>query len=306
MGESVCRGMAGFRAASSAGAGQGSTSLGRHVRITNHQRQERPSSNRQSDQREASDELELSFVFVKHGDPLPNAWMAEHPDYIRIPAIMVPRGTRPPLGWSSTPAAMPGLPRSDRQEQGGGVAGTFPVFSDNEAIEAYRAGEAAFASATRSDPQRNKAALETQILDANIVAIADRTAQDDSPPASVVRGKASFYNPPPGSPTAVAGGFDPTCFCAAMFGRPGFHVGDMVRVQLQNDPTRSIDVRVNDTGPFARDANNELITPLRPHPDRVIDLTPAAMKSLLGPNYNAIGLVPVTVTRLPENGRKSK
>ncbi len=33
------------------------------------------------------------FIFVPTGDPEPTAWMAAHPDWIRIPAALVPRGS---------------------------------------------------------------------------------------------------------------------------------------------------------------------------------------------------------------------
>ena len=91
-----------------------------------------------------------------------------------------------------------------------------------------------------------------------------------------------------------------------MFGRPGFRLGDVVRVQLQDDPTRFVDVRVNDTGPFALDAQRNLIRPLRPNPDRMIDLTPAAMEALVGSKYADIGLVRVTVTKLPAGSHEGK
>jgi hypothetical protein len=47
-----------------------------------------------SDQdRHYDDELRIPFLFVPHGDPFPTEWVREHPDYVRIPAIMLPRGT---------------------------------------------------------------------------------------------------------------------------------------------------------------------------------------------------------------------
>lgn len=36
-------------------------------------------------------DLKAEFVFVKHGDPLPTAWMAAHPGWVRFPATLVPR-----------------------------------------------------------------------------------------------------------------------------------------------------------------------------------------------------------------------
>lgn len=37
------------------------------------------------------DRLEASFVFVKHGDPMPREWMARHPDWVKFPATLVVR-----------------------------------------------------------------------------------------------------------------------------------------------------------------------------------------------------------------------
>ena len=48
--------------------------------------------------------LSVPFIFVKRGDPLPVRWMAEHPDYIKVPAVMVPHGTRPPPAWGDAGA----------------------------------------------------------------------------------------------------------------------------------------------------------------------------------------------------------
>jgi len=39
--------------------------------------------------------VSVPFIFVGHGDPLPARWMAEHPGSLKVPAVMVPRGTRP-------------------------------------------------------------------------------------------------------------------------------------------------------------------------------------------------------------------
>jgi hypothetical protein len=40
------------------------------------------------------DDLNAPFLFVRHGDPLPNEWMARHPGWVKFPATMVPRGSR--------------------------------------------------------------------------------------------------------------------------------------------------------------------------------------------------------------------
>ena len=37
------------------------------------------------------DELKLPFIFVPHGEPEPTEWLSSHPNYIKLPATMVPR-----------------------------------------------------------------------------------------------------------------------------------------------------------------------------------------------------------------------
>ena len=61
-----------------------------------------------------------------------------------------------------------------------------------------------------------------------------------------------------------------------------------------NTVTRSITVVVNDRGPFARDAGGKATVPLQPAAGKVIDLTPAAFKKLVGTTKP--GHVAVTVT----------
>jgi hypothetical protein len=41
----------------------------------------------------SSGDLTAPFTFVPTGDPEPTAWMAAHPDWIKIPATLVPRGS---------------------------------------------------------------------------------------------------------------------------------------------------------------------------------------------------------------------
>ncbi len=41
----------------------------------------------------SSGDLTAPFIFVSTGDPEPTAWMAAHPDWIKIPATLVPRGS---------------------------------------------------------------------------------------------------------------------------------------------------------------------------------------------------------------------
>lgn len=60
-----------------------------------------------------------------------------------------------------------------------------------------------------------------------------------------------------------------------------------------HEVTTTIRVVVNDTGPFARGANGRALSPLRPDPNIVIDLTPTAMRALTGHSRNRVA---VTVT----------
>ena len=43
------------------------------------------------------DGLKASFVFVRHGDPLPLDWMSRHPGWVKFPATLVPRPTPRPV-----------------------------------------------------------------------------------------------------------------------------------------------------------------------------------------------------------------
>ena len=51
---------------------------------------------------------------------------------------------------------------------------------------------------------------------------------------------------------------------------------------------------VNDRGPFQRGPDKKALKPLRPDPNIIIDLTPAAFKQLTG--GLGLGIVPVKVT----------
>ncbi len=42
------------------------------------------------------DDLRMSFIFVPHGEPEPLEWMAEHPGWVKFPAVMVPRSRAEP------------------------------------------------------------------------------------------------------------------------------------------------------------------------------------------------------------------
>jgi len=55
-----------------------------------------PVANDPADPRNDLNMVRIPFIFVKRGDPPPLRWMAEHPGYWTVPAIMVPHGA-PPL-----------------------------------------------------------------------------------------------------------------------------------------------------------------------------------------------------------------
>jgi hypothetical protein len=113
----------------------------------------------------------------------------------------------------------------------------------------------------------------------------------------VLTGYATYYNLV-GKKTAYGQHFDPDGNNAAMF-QPGLvHNGDSVTVRLQSDPKTSVDVTINDTGPFARGPDKKALIPLRPDPDNIIDLTPRAFQALTG-SLKA-GKVPITVTLPPK------
>jgi rare lipoprotein A len=103
-----------------------------------------------------------------------------------------------------------------------------------------------------------------------------------------IKGEASSYNLP-GMTTANGEKFDPNAFTAAMNGVP---LGTEVTVAYNpgGNVTKEINVRVNDRGPFAVDNEGRALRPLQPHPTRVIDLTPAAMKWLTGKETNLINV----------------
>ena len=67
-------------------------------------------------------------------------------------------------------------------------------------------------------------------------------------------------------------------------------LGTKVLVTYQG---KTIEVTINDRGPFAVGPDGKLLIPLKPHPSRIIDLTPEAFKQLVG--SLGAGVVPVTV-----------
>jgi rare lipoprotein A (peptidoglycan hydrolase) len=93
-------------------------------------------------------------------------------------------------------------------------------------------------------------------------------------------GRASYYNLP-GNLTASGERFDGAAMTAAMTADK-VPLGATVKVMLKSDPSRSIVVRVNDRGPFARGTDGKALRPLVAHPNRIIDLTPEAFRQLTG------------------------
>ncbi|MGC8493953.1 MAG: hypothetical protein ACP5SH_19700 [Syntrophobacteraceae bacterium] len=78
--------------------------------------------------------------------------------------------------------------------------------------------------------------------------------------------------------------FDPNDRSAAMYGKGTF--GKAVNVfRLDSDGkiiSKALNVKVNDTGPFALDKRGRVLRPFQAHPTRIIDLTPKVYKELTG------------------------
>jgi rare lipoprotein A (peptidoglycan hydrolase) len=100
----------------------------------------------------------------------------------------------------------------------------------------------------------------------------------------VFTGQASYYNGP--SPdTASMQPFDKTKIAGAMTNEklPKFPVTAIVTYKRPGSgKIIRLPVLINDHGPFATDKSGLALRPLRPHPTRVIDLTPAAFTALTG------------------------
>lgn len=96
-----------------------------------------------------------------------------------------------------------------------------------------------------------------------------------------------------GHPTATGETYDPNKMTAAVL--PGtIPLKSIVTVTLDSDPTRSVDVYVNDHGLYQRILNQDGTFTNRPLPGRVIDLSTAAFKALTGKDYGKV-MVIVTV-----------
>src|SRR5262245_14463505 len=50
-----------------------------------------------------ADEIGIPMIFVPHGHPEPREWMARHPDWVKIPAVMVPRRQPQPMADPAPP-----------------------------------------------------------------------------------------------------------------------------------------------------------------------------------------------------------
>jgi rare lipoprotein A (peptidoglycan hydrolase) len=124
--------------------------------------------------------------------------------------------------------------------------------------------------------------------------IASSTGQVVAPTAwRPFSGSATHYNIKNGK-TAWGQPFNPNCMCAATY-QKGIPKNGQATVTLQNDPSKSINVTVNDTGPFERGPDNRALIPLRADPNTVIDLTDAAFRALSGGDMG-IGRLDVIVT----------
>jgi len=115
--------------------------------------------------------------------------------------------------------------------------------------------------------------------------------------ATEYSGDATYYNLP-GAKTASGQRFNPNRMAAAMTAEKA-RLGQTANVtytyqdEQGKTVTRTISVVVNDRGPFARNADGKPLHPLRPDPQGVIDLTPAAFRELVG--TLRVGRVHVTV-----------
>lgn len=110
---------------------------------------------------------------------------------------------------------------------------------------------------------------------------------------TVYTGKASYYEGP--SDTTSSGErFDPNAMAGAMTRDKVKHLPTTVTVSHGDV---SIDVRINDRGPFLMGPDGKVVKPYQPHRTRVIDLTPAAFKALFGNKDIGVGEVQVRVPK---------
>jgi hypothetical protein len=78
--------------------------------------------------------------------------------------------------------------------------------------------------------------------------------------------------------------FDSNDRSAAIYGKGTF--GKTVNVYRLDDSgkviSQALNVKINDSGPFALDSQNKVIKPYKPHPTRIIDFTPRVYQELTG------------------------
>jgi len=118
-------------------------------------------------------------------------------------------------------------------------------------------------------------------------------------------GKASWYGPGfYGNRTANGEKFreGDTEYTAA---HPTLPFGTMVTVTNKSNG-KSIQVRINDRGPYAVDRNGKAIYPLRPHPTRVIDLNKASRDALGGQDITDVELRYQGGGYIPKQNPKNK
>jgi len=111
--------------------------------------------------------------------------------------------------------------------------------------------------------------------------------------ATVYTGKASYYKGT-GRKTASGEAYDSDAMAGAMTGEK---VKDLPATVTVSRGNVSIEVRINDRGPFETGPDGKAIRPLKPHPTRVIDLTPAAFKALFGDTKVGVGDVQVRIPK---------
>lgn len=110
------------------------------------------------------------------------------------------------------------------------------------------------------------------------------TVERKSAQPKTLNGQASYYNGP-GPYTASNQPFDKSKIAGAMTAEKLSTFPVMVIVTYKRPGSREIvrlPVLINDHGPFATDDTGQALRPLRPHPTRIIDLTPAAFNALTG------------------------
>jgi len=110
------------------------------------------------------------------------------------------------------------------------------------------------------------------------------TAEPKTAQPKIFNGQASYYTGP--SPyTASNQPFDKAKITGAMTKDklPAFPITVIVTYKRPGSgKIIRLPVYINDHGPFATDQYGQALRPLRPHPTRIIDLTPAAFMALTG------------------------